>query len=114
MLIKGVDIQYINKSVTDVDDFGDNIYSESYETIHNVLVAPVVSLANSNIPETDNLSRRKEVLTLGIPKGDGHIWEECEIMWNGRRYRSCGIPVQGIEDMIPLEWHLKVTVERCE
>ncbi len=30
------------------------------------------------------------------------------------KWRSFGIPSQGIEDMIPLDWNKKVTVERYE
>jgi len=51
---------------------------------------------------------------LAIPKGDTNIWEDQEVRFFGERFRVFGKPLQGIDDLIPLEWNKKVTVERYE
>lgn len=113
-MLKGTDILYMKKTQIAVNEFHEPVYDVTFATIHNVLVAPVESLANSEIPEVDNLTRRKEVITLAIPKGDDHDWEDCEIVWNNTKYRTVGKPVRGQEEMIPLDWHLKVKAQSCE
>lgn len=51
------------------------------------------------------------IYTLAIPKGDTHEWTDCEVEFFGRRWRSVGFPQKGIEDLVPLDWNQKVTVE---
>ena len=91
--------------------FNDPIYTETAINVDNVLVYPSTQ---TEILETVNLYGRKAVYTLGIPKGDTHNWENRRIDFFGQSWRSFGIPSQGIEDMIPLDWNMKVTVERYE
>jgi hypothetical protein len=51
---------------------------------------------------------------LGIPKEDEHDWENRRVDFFGEKWRVFGIPTKGIEDIIPLDWNMKVTVERYE
>lgn len=51
------------------------------------------------------------VFTLGIPKGDKHDWNDRIISVFGQKYRTVGIPEQGIEANIPGPWHKKVRAE---
>ena len=67
------------------------------ETIENVLIGE---------PSQDGRS-----CTLGIPKGDAHIWNDKIVRFFGRNYRTKGIPEQGIEENIPLCWHKKIKAE---
>ena len=51
---------------------------------------------------------------MGIPKGDGNNWENKEVLFFGKKWRTIGIAQQGIESLIPLDWNKKVMVERYE
>lgn len=109
--IKGITVTLYEKTQTGTDAFNDPIYTETAINVDNVLVYPSTQ---TEILETVNLYGRKAVYTLGIPKGDTHNWENRRIDFFGQSWRSFGIPSQGIEDMIPLDWNMKVTVERYE
>ena len=111
MLIKGIPIIYVNRTKTGADAFGVDIYTETEETINNVLFT---TASETDIPETNDLTKRKEVYILGIPKGDNHDWIDCIVKINGERFKSVGFPVQGIETLVPTDWHKKVRVIRCE
>lgn len=109
--IKGIRVTLYEQTQTGTDAFNDPIYTETAINVDNVLVYPSTQ---TEILETVNLYGRKAVYTLGIPKGDTHNWENRRIDFFGQSWRSFGIPSQGIEDMIPLDWNMKVTVERYE
>ena len=109
--IKGITVTLYEQTQTGTDAFNDPIYIETAINVDNVLVYPSTQ---TEILETVNLYGRKAVYTLGIPKGDTHNWENRRIDFFGQSWRSFGIPSQGIEDMIPLDWNMKVTVERYE
>ena len=111
MAIKGIPIVLINKVEAGKDPFNNPIYSEVETTVQNVLVAPTLS---DDVINTLNLTGRKAVYTLGIPKGDTNTWENQEVRFFGERWRVFGIPTQGIEELIPLSWNKKVLVERYE
>ena len=76
--------------------------------VENVLVAPSTE---QEILDTLELTGRRAVYTLGIPKGDNHVWTDRKVSFFGQDFRVIGAPVEGIEAMIPLEWNRKV---RCE
>lgn len=109
--IKGITVTLYEQTQTGTDAFNDPIYTETAINVDNVLVYPSTQ---TEILETVNLYGRKAVYTLGIPKGDTHDWENRRIDFFGQSWRSFGIPSQGIEEMIPLDWNMKVTVERYE
>ena len=109
--IKGITVTLIDKQQTDTDPFGKPIYSDVEIQVNDVLVAPTKS---EEVLNTQNLTGRTAVYTLAIPKGDTHEWENKEVRFFGERWRVFGIPLEGIEDMIPLRWNKKVTVERYE
>ena len=79
-----------------------------------------IILFNGNTPETvSNVligepSANGKKYTIGIPKGDQHIWCDRKMSFFGRIFRSIGHPEQGIEENIPLSWHKKVNVELAE
>ena len=110
-LIKGIDVVLIGTTQTGVDDFGSPIFEEKEITVKNVLVVPA---STDDITNSVNLTGKKAEYTLGIPKGDTNVWENKEVIFFGKRWRTVGIPVEGIEPMIPLSWHKKVMVERYE
>ena len=109
--LKGITVKLWEKTEISVDEFNDPIYEETPIEVENVLVYPSTP---EEILETTNLYGRKAVYTLAIPKGDAHDWENNRIDFFGESWRSFGIPIKGIEDLIPLDWNMKVMVERYE
>lgn len=109
--LKGITVTLINKQQTGVDPFNAPIYTDAEIQVENVLVSPTLS---DDVVNQLNLTGRKAVYTLAIPKGDDNAWENQEVRFFGERWRVFGIPLQGIDDLIPLSWNKKVTVERYE
>lgn len=99
------------KQKTGTDPFGAPCFETHLEAVEDVIVSPASS---ENVATTEQLTGRKAVYVLGIPKDDKHQWEETWVEFFGRRWRTIGIPVEGINALIPLRWNKKVTVERYE
>lgn len=108
-LIKGITILLYEKERTGIDDFNREIYEEKPVEVENVLVAP---LSETEVLDTLNLTGRRAVYQLGIPKGDDHNWTDKKVEFFGEIWRTIGDVQQGIESMIPLEWNKKVRVEK--
>lgn len=94
---------------TGTDPFGKPIYEETDIDVENVLVSPT---STDDIVNQLTLTGKKAVYTLAIPKGDTNDWEDKEVKFFGKRWRTFGFPIEGIEDLIPLDWNKKVMVER--
>lgn len=109
--IKGIPVLLYEQREIGKDDFDNPIYAEEPVVIENVLVSPATA---SEILDTTNLSGKKAVYTLAIPKGDTHDWKDKKIEFFGETFKSFGEPLKGIDEMIPLEWNMKVEVERYE
>ena len=109
--MRGITVTLSVKTQTDTDDFGAPVYTETAVEVDNVLVAP--SSAQEILDSTE-LYGKKAVYTLGIPKGDDHVWEDQIVEFWGERWHVFGIPLQGIDELIPLSWNKKVTVERYD
>lgn len=111
-LIHGIDVVLYTKTQSGEDDFGAPIYTETEETVENVLVG---SPTEEEILSDVNLYGRRAQYILGIPKGDTHDWENVKVSFElGGETITCktfGMPIMGIEDLIPLDWNKKV---RCE
>lgn len=48
---------------------------------------------------------------LAVPKGDSHDWTNKKVEFFGRKFRTVGKEIQGIEANIPLCWHKKISLE---
>jgi hypothetical protein len=107
--IKGITVTLINKAETGKDPFGKPIYGDVKVLVDNVLVSPTSS---DDIVNQLNLTGKKAVYTLAIPKGDTNVWEDQEVRFFDKRWRVFGAETQGIDELIPLAWNKKVTVER--
>ena len=110
-LIKGITVTLINKKEVGKDPFGSPIYDDVEIEVDNVLVSPV---STEDIVHTLELTGKKAVYTLAIPKGDENDWEDAEVIFFGERWRTFGFVTQGIDHLIPLDWNKKVMVERYE
>lgn len=110
-MIQGMPITLWNKTQTGVDGFGNPVYTWESKTVDNVLVGQPTAEERTN---ELNLTGRMIAYTLGIPKGNEDEWENQIVEFFGHRFRTFGIPEQGIEANIPLSWHMKVKCERYE
>lgn len=108
-LIKGITIKLYEKTQTGTDGFNHPIYKETPVDIENALVAPA---STDDILAQNNLSGKEAVYSLAIPKGDTHDWENRTVEFFGKKWETIGVPLEGIEKLIPLGWNKKVTVKR--
>lgn len=109
--MKGITVILWDKECVGTDEFNKDVYEEVAIPVENVLVAPTSAAENVDIT---NLYGRQAVYTLGIPKGDSHDWENKKVTFFGADWKTFGIPLKGIDELIPLEWNMKVQVERFE
>lgn len=109
MTIKGITVTLINRKEVGRDPIGEPIYEEVPIEVENVLVSPTSS---DDIVNNFELYGKKAVYTLAIPKGDTNNWTDAKVKFFGETWRTFGIPLEGIEAMIPLSWNKKVQVER--
>ena len=110
-MITGIDVVLYTKTQTGTDPLGAPIYTQTAETVQNVLVGEPT--ADDLINELQLYGKRL-AYTLAIPKGDAHDWKDTEVEFFGRRFRTYGDVVQGIEHLVPLSWNKKVKVEAYE
>ena len=109
--MRGVNIILYAEEQTGVDDFNRPTYAETPVIVGNVLIGEP---STEQITDELNISGKRLAYTLAIPKGDTHDWEDQVVEFFGRKFRTFGIPQEGIEANIPLRWHKKVKCERYE
>lgn len=109
--IKGIPVKLSVRTQTGIDDFNRPTYEVSQEVVENVLVGEPSA---EDVVNELNLSGKRIAYTLAIPKGDTHVWEDTEVEFWGMKFKTVGIPTQGIDDNIPFQWNKKVKVERYE
>lgn len=110
-MIKGIDVILYEKIKVGTDAFNAPVYVDKPVTISNVLIAPSTS---QEILDSTNLYGKKATYTLAIPKEDAHDWKDVTVVFFGKKWKTFGIPLEGIEELIPLKWNKKVMVERYE
>lgn len=109
--IEGITVMLLDRVQTGINPFNEPIIESIEIPIDNVLVSPTSS---EDVTNQLSLTGKKAVYDLAIPKGDSHIWEGHEVKFFGQTWRVIGVPLEGIESMIPLSWNKKVQVERYE
>lgn len=108
----GITVTLYDRTATSTDALNHPIYTETAVTVDNVLVAP---MDTQEVLETYNLTGRKAVYQMAIPKGDTHDWSAGKkVSFFGEDWRIIGLPLEGIDSLIPLSWNKKVRVERYE
>lgn len=107
-LIRGITITLYDRVKTGVDGFNRPTYQDLPVFVDNVLVIP---MSETEVLDTLNLTGRRAIYQLAIPKGDQHDWTDKDISFWGRRFRAVGDVLEGIDDLIPLDWNKKVRVE---
>lgn len=107
-MLTGINVTLIERKEVGKDDFGAPIYEEKPVIVRDVLVAPA---SDSDIVSSTQLYGKKAVYTLAIPKGDEHEWEDKEVEFFGKSWKTFGFGTCGIDGLIPLRWNKKVMVE---
>ena len=109
--MRGVTITLYDRTQSGVDSFNRPIYSETPVSVDNVLVTPST---DAEVVETLNLTGKRAIYTLAIPKGDTHVWEDRKVSFFGEDWRVINFAAGGIDHLIPLSWNAKVQVSRYE
>lgn len=110
-MIKGMPVKLHERILSGTDEFDHPVHTETPVIVENVLVAPA---STTEILDTLNLTGKKVVYNIAIPKGDSHTWQDCRVDFFGQSWRVIGLPQQGIDENIPGSWNQKWMVERYE
>ena len=110
-MIKGMPVKLYERVLSGTDEFDHPVYTETPVIVENVLVAPA---STTEILDTLNLTGKKAVYNIAIPKGDSHTWQDCRVDFFGQSWRVIGLQQQGIDENIPGAWNQKWMVERYE
>lgn len=109
--MNGITVTLYEKQETGRDALNHPIYVEVPVDVENILVAPASS---QEVLETFDLTGKKAVYDLAIPKGDEHVWENRRVRFFGQDWHTIAFSTEGIEELIPLRWNKKIQVERYE
>lgn len=109
--IKGMSVILCEKRQISEDPFKRPIYEETEVVVENVIVSPVSS---DDLKSTLDLTGKKSVYTLGIPKVDNHEWEDKHVKFFGHTWQTIGFTIEGISENIPMDWDRKIQVELYE
>ena len=110
-MIRGTDVAVIRRTVDSRDDMGEPVFSESRETVGNVLVAP------SSTDEMDETNRMFGItcdLTLHFPKSYTASLEGCAVDVGGTLYRVLGDPQPYMVGNTPTPWNRAAKVARAD
>jgi len=109
--MRGITVTLYEKTQVGLDPANVPVFDEIPVQVENVLVAPETTV---QLTSGVDLRGGEADYILGIPKGDTHVWDDSKIEFFGQTFRSFGVPTQGIDDLIPLDWNMKVKVKRIE
>lgn len=114
--MRGVTVTLYERTADGVDEFNNPTYTETAVTVDNVLIGEPTT---DDITSATDLYGKRLTCVLGIPKGDTHAWKDARIEWTdaaGRTHalRSFGVPIMGVEALVPTPWHMKVRCEEIE
>ena len=109
MLIHGITVKLYNKVQSGTDALNHPVYTFTETDVENVLIEP---LSAQEISDALDLTGRKAVYRLCLPKGDDHDWRDKTVEFFGKKFRTIGDEQEWIEDMVPLAWNKKIMVER--
>lgn len=91
-MIKGITVTLYEKEKINEDPFGKLIYKETPTKVENVLVA---STNTQEVLDALNLTGKKAVYTIAIPKGDKHTWKDNKVEFFWRNLESNRISAAG-------------------
>ena len=90
--IHGIPVTLHELTATGTNALNETIYTTKTATVDNVVVAPS---SEQEILDTLNITGRKAVYTLCIPKGDTHDWTAGKkVSFFGNDWRIIAIPTE--------------------
>lgn len=107
-MLKGIPVTLTVRTQTGVDAFNAPTWSESTETVENVLICPASS---QELNDGLTLYGKRAVYTLCIPKGDTHRWEDTAVQFFGHVFRTFGPVTEHQEELVPGPWNRRISVE---
>lgn len=113
-MIKGRTVLlYVKTDTGERDPFGAPIYTETATPVDNVLISPV---SDTDMVEQLNLTGKKSVYTLHIPRGDDHEWRDSVVEFYGEKWKTFGNVTMWQDDLVPAfsDWASSISVERYE
>lgn len=109
--MRGITVTLYVKTQSGTDAFNRPVYTETATEVENVLVAPA---SDAEVVQALDMTGKRVVYNLAIPKSDSHDWEDCKVNFFGKDWRVINFEAGGIESLIPLDWNSKVQVARYE
>ena len=109
--LHGIPVQLTQRVEVGKDDLNIPVYEDVVVTVDNVLVG---TPSSTDIIDSQNLIGKQAAFILGIPKGDTHQWEDAKVSFWGRDFQVIGVPMEGIDDLVPLQWNKRVIVREYE
>lgn len=109
--MKGITVTLYDKTQAGTDEFRRPVFTETPVSVDNVLVYP--ASATEIINET-NLSGKKLVYYLCLPRNDEHDWLDRKVEFFGEFWHVYAPPEQWIDALLPLSWNRRIKVERYE
>lgn len=110
-MIKGETVILVDKIKIETDPFGEPVYEENQIEVENVLIGNPSTEAAVN---EFNLSGKKLLFVLGIPKNDIHDWKDKTVIIRGQKFRTYGFPLTQTSENVPGRWNTQVKVEAYE
>ena len=107
--LNGITVRLYNRVQVGLDEFNNPQVWYTSDDIDNVLVGQP---STSEIVESNDFYGKRLDLMLGIPKGDTHVWTNALVGINGQYYETFGLPMTGIQDLIPLAWGQNVRASK--
>lgn len=112
-MIHGITVLLGIKTQTGTDPFGKEQFTENFIPVKNVLVAPQAT--NEQVgTDPAELTGRRAVYQIAIPKGDTHSWYGSHVQIWGKTWTVTGEVRRGIDDMLPLAWNDIYQVEAID
>lgn len=106
--IHGITVKLQTLTATGTDAFNVPTYAETWADVPDVIVGQPTDAEQIDAMD---LYGSRAVYILGIPKGDTHDWSAGKLVqFFGETFRIFGHTIQGIDDMVPLQWNKKVMV----
>lgn len=109
--IKGETVILVEETITGKDAFGRDIVATAQTSVANVIIGnPGTEAAAEEL----DLTGKRIVFVLGIPKGDTHDWKDKTVFIRGEKFRTYGYPLTQTEANVPGSWNTQVKVEAYE
>lgn len=110
-MIRGRQAVVVRRVQSGTDEMGDPVFTETEETVANVLAAP------SSTDEMDETNRAFGVvceMTFHFPKSYTASLEGCRVRWGGREYRVIGDPQPYMDENTPTPWNRAAKAVRAD